>query len=114
MKKETYQEKVTAEFAPYAAVEQHPEIERLLWEHSNQTHRRSVCTKLRHRFSLLMLTSCVLRCESLHHAELSTQACGNVGIAHPLGPQIVCQALGNKGDICSVSNPCQKTRSVSK
>ena len=48
------------------------------------------------------------------HVFFHTQACGNVGIAHPLGPQIVHQALRNKGDICSVSNPCQNTRSVSK
>ena len=44
------------------------------------------------------------------HVFFHTQACGDVGIAHPQGAQIVCQA----GDICSVSNPCQNTRSVSK
>ena len=47
---------------------------------------------------------------SRKHVFFHTQACGDVGIAHPQGAQIVCQA----GDICSVSNPCQNTRSVSK
>ena len=71
IKKETYQEKVSGEFAPYAIVERYGEIENELWQDSNCSAARSIATNLRHRYCLLHLTSGVLRCESLHRAELS-------------------------------------------
>jgi len=71
IRKSTYQEKVSSEFAPYTIVEHYNEIEDLMWNDSDTIGRRSVCTNLRHRYSLLHLTSGILRCESLHRAEIS-------------------------------------------
>ena len=71
-KKETYQEKVATEFSPYTIVERYGEIEEELWNDSaNLVAKRSVNAGLRHRYCLLHLTSGILRCESLHRAELS-------------------------------------------
>ena len=72
VKRETYQEKVTGEFAPYAIVEQYGDIEEQLWvDSSNFMCARSVNANLRHRYCMLHLTSGILRCESLYRAELS-------------------------------------------
>jgi Centromere DNA-binding protein complex CBF3 subunit, domain 2 len=71
-KKESYAEKLAGEFAPYAAVEEYPAIESVLWEDSRVAcGRRGVAAGLRHRYCLLQLTSGILRCESLYRAELS-------------------------------------------
>ena len=71
-KKETYQEKMSGEFAPYMFVERYDEIEEALWADSNKSgNPRSVACGLRHRYCLLHLTSGILRSESLHRAELS-------------------------------------------
>jgi Centromere DNA-binding protein complex CBF3 subunit, domain 2 len=71
-KKESYAEKLAGEFAPYAAVEEYPRIEEVLWEDSRTASgRRAVASGLRHRYCLLQLTSGILRCESLYRAELS-------------------------------------------
>ena len=72
VKKATYQEKVTGEFAPYIIVKSYPKIEQLIWDDScSSVARRSICASLRHRYCLLHLTSGILRCESLYRAELS-------------------------------------------
>jgi hypothetical protein len=71
VKKATYQEKVTGEFAPYVVVERYNDIEDFLWNDSDCAYQRSVNTMLRHRYCLLHLTSGILRCESLYRAELS-------------------------------------------
>jgi hypothetical protein len=71
-KKETYQEKMSGEFAPYLFVERYGEIEHALWDESNKSgNYRSVSCGLRHRYCLLHLTSGILRCESSYRAELS-------------------------------------------
>jgi Centromere DNA-binding protein complex CBF3 subunit, domain 2 len=76
IKRLTYQEKVTGEFAPFHVVEKYPDIEKSLWEDSERSVGcRSVATNLRHRYCLLHLTSGILRCESLHRAELSDFIC---------------------------------------
>jgi Centromere DNA-binding protein complex CBF3 subunit, domain 2/Transcriptional activator of glycolytic enzymes len=88
-KKETYQEKMSGEFAPYTFVERFGEIEEGLWADSNKSgNHRSVTCGLRHRYCLLHLTSGILRSESLHRAELS-DFCGinvpsNDRDAHPM------------------------------
>jgi len=72
IKKETYQEKINQMFSPCTIVERHGETEGKLWDDSaDSIIIRSTNTNLRHRFSLLMLTSGILQCESLHRAELS-------------------------------------------
>jgi hypothetical protein len=75
IKKATYQEKVSGEFAPYTIVERYSEIEQALWEDSSNVSPRSINTNLRHRACCLYLTSGILRSESLHHAELSDFLC---------------------------------------
>ena len=76
--KSNYKEKINAEFSPYLIVEQYPLIEQELWNDSNKSGYREVCTNLRHRMCMLYLTSGILRCESLHRAELSDFLCFNV------------------------------------
>jgi hypothetical protein len=50
-KKESYEEKLAGEFAPYAAVEEYPRIEEVLWEDSwTASGRRAVASGLRHRY----------------------------------------------------------------
>ena len=72
VKRETYQEKVTGEFAPYAIVERYGDIEQELWADSRKFMcPRSVNANLRHRYCMLHLTSGILRCKSLCRAELS-------------------------------------------
>lgn len=77
VKKERYQEKVAGEFAPYTIVERYGEIEEKLWDDLVEAagNKRSINTALRHRYALLHLTSGILRCESLYHAELSDFLC---------------------------------------
>jgi len=77
VKKETHQEKVAGEFAPYTIVERHGEIEEKLRDDSVEAagNKRSINTSLRHRCALLYLTSGMLRCESLCGAELSDFLC---------------------------------------
>ena len=77
VKKETHQEKVAGEFAPYTIVERYGEIEEKLWDDSVEAagNKRSINTSLRHRHALLYLTSGTLRCESLYRAELSDFLC---------------------------------------
>ena len=72
MKKLNYHEKVDAEFAPYLIVESYEAIESELWSDSSiAVGRRSICTKLRHRYCVAHTTSGVLRAESIYRAELS-------------------------------------------
>jgi Centromere DNA-binding protein complex CBF3 subunit, domain 2 len=71
IKRETYQEKVDGEFAPYMIVEQYGAIEETLWNDSDVVSRRMIATRLRHRYCCLHLTSGILRCESLAKAEWS-------------------------------------------
>ena len=71
IKKETYQEKVSGEFAPFSIVERYNEIELEMWKDSAAPSIRQIATNLRHRYCLLHLTSGILRCESLYRAELS-------------------------------------------
>jgi len=76
IKKETHQEKVNGMFAPHTIVERCGEIEAKLWiDSACHNNKRSINTNLRHRYSLLHLTSGVLRCESLYRAELSDFLC---------------------------------------
>ena len=78
IKKESYGEKVNKEFAPYLHVDRYPDIEAQLWNDSNSSPgHRSVASGLRNRYVLLHLTGGILRCESLHRAELS-DFCGVV------------------------------------
>jgi hypothetical protein len=69
-KKDNYEEKMQAEFAPYAAVERYDEIEEELWTRGQYT-TRSAGAWLRHRYICLHTTSGILRSESIHRAELS-------------------------------------------
>jgi hypothetical protein len=69
-KKENYEEKLQAEFAPYAAVDRYDEIEDALWTRGQHT-TRSAGAWLRHRYICLHTTSGILRSESVHRAELS-------------------------------------------
>ena len=72
VKKMNYEEKIGHEFAPYAIVERFHEIEEEFWNDSViAVGRRSICASLRHRACLLYNTCGILRCESLHKAELS-------------------------------------------
>lgn len=72
LKKLNYEEKVNGEFAPYAIADDYPKLEAELWQDSQEaTSYRNVTAYLRHRYCLLHLTSGILRCESLHRAELS-------------------------------------------
>ena len=72
LKKESYEEKVSNEFAPYLYVDRYPDIETELWNDSTSSPgHRSIASGLRHRYVLLHLTSGILRCESLYKAELS-------------------------------------------
>lgn len=72
LKKESYVEKVSNEFAPYLYVDRYPDIETELWNDSTSSPgHRSISSGLRHRYVLLHLTSGILRCESLYKAELS-------------------------------------------
>ena len=76
VKKATYQEKINGEFAPYTVVENYDIIEDELWKDSAFCKsRRSTCTNLRHRSTLLHTTSGILRYESLYRAELSDFLC---------------------------------------
>ena len=49
VKRQTYQEKLDGEFAPYMIVEQYPQIEQELWNDSSASNRRMIATRLRHR-----------------------------------------------------------------
>jgi hypothetical protein len=69
-KKDNYEEKMQAEFAPYAAVERFDDIEEELWTRGQYT-TRSAGAWLRHRYICLHTTSGILRSESIHRAELS-------------------------------------------
>ena len=71
VKRQSYQEKVDGEFAPYVIVEQYPEFEEVLWNDSNVTSQRMIATWLRHRYCVQHLTAGILRCESLSKAEWS-------------------------------------------
>jgi Centromere DNA-binding protein complex CBF3 subunit, domain 2 len=72
VRKATYQEKITAEFAPYTIVERYPDIEKELWNDSAKAvGPRQVCCQLRHRYCSQHTASGILRSESLHRAEFS-------------------------------------------
>ena len=72
VRKANYEEKVGAEFAPCLTATKHPNMEEEAWFDSQSAGiRRNVCAHMRHRYCLLHLTSGMLRCESLHRAELS-------------------------------------------
>lgn len=71
IKRQSYQEKVDGEFAPYLIVEQYPMIEEALWNDSKVVSRRMIAARLRHRYSAQHLTAGILRCESLSKAEWS-------------------------------------------
>ncbi|KAG7371290.1 centromere DNA-binding like protein [Nitzschia inconspicua] len=72
IRKESYQEKATEEFAPYTIVENYGNIEEELWQSSTiRNGHRTHVSGLRHRYLFLHLTSGILRAESLYKAELS-------------------------------------------
>jgi Centromere DNA-binding protein complex CBF3 subunit, domain 2 len=72
IKKATYQEKVTAEFAPYTIVEHYPAIEQELWNDAMKAAGpRQVACQLRHRYCAQHTASGILRAESLYRAEWS-------------------------------------------
>ena len=72
IKKQNFEEKLASEFAPYMLVQEYSAIEQELWNDShNAVTFRSIVSHMRHRYCLLHLTSGLLRCESLHRAELS-------------------------------------------
>jgi Centromere DNA-binding protein complex CBF3 subunit, domain 2 len=72
LKKANYVEKVDGEFAPYAIVERYGDIEKVMWDDSQQSKgRRSVCSNLRHRACTLYLSTGILRSESIHKADIS-------------------------------------------
>ena len=66
-----FEEKYPSEFAPYAVVDRYDDIEALMFHKANVTRVRSMLSAIRNRYCLLMLTSGILRCESLYRAELS-------------------------------------------
>jgi hypothetical protein len=72
-RRENYEEKMTTAFEPYTAIHHYGDMEQYLWDnvHKKTSNDRSVNCSLRHRYCLLHLTSGILRCESLHRAELS-------------------------------------------
>jgi hypothetical protein len=70
MKKESYQEKVDGEFAPYIIVEQYPAIEEALWNGSKVVSRHMIATRLRHRYCAEHLAG-ILRCKALAKTEWS-------------------------------------------
>lgn len=86
--KANFAEKLSSEFAPFLLVERYNDIEAELWNDSNVPCWRNVCANLRHRYCLLYLTSGILRCESLHRAELSDFLCFKLNRAdkdhHPM------------------------------
>ena len=71
VRRANYAEKYSNDFAPYAVVARYNDIERVMFNKANVSSVRSQVTALRHRYCLLMLTSGILRCESLYRAELS-------------------------------------------
>jgi hypothetical protein len=72
VKRKTYQEKVTAEFAPYSIVEHYPVIEEELWKDAAAAvGPRQVTCQLRHRYCSQHTASGILRAESLYRAEFS-------------------------------------------
>lgn len=70
IKRATYQEKLDSQFTPYLYAEHIPEIETVLWNRHNQTHR-SIFSCLRNRSMFLTTTAGILRGESLAKSELS-------------------------------------------
>jgi len=76
VKKETHQEKVSGLFSPCTVVECYGEIEDKFWDNlTDSNNKRSINTNLRHRFSILYLTSGILWCKSLCGVELSDFLC---------------------------------------
>jgi hypothetical protein len=72
IKKSTYQEKITSEFAPYTIVERYPEIEHELWNDCvKAVGPRQIVCQLRHRYCAQHTASGILRAESLYRAEFS-------------------------------------------
>jgi Centromere DNA-binding protein complex CBF3 subunit, domain 2 len=72
VKKSTYQEKVSAEFAPYTIVEHYPDIEQELWNDClKAAGPRQIVCQLRHRYCAQHTASGILRAESLYRAEWS-------------------------------------------
>jgi hypothetical protein len=71
-KKANYEEKLSSDFSPFAAVAQYDRIEAELLSDSQKARGwREQTANMRHRYCLLHLTSGILRCESLYRAELS-------------------------------------------
>jgi hypothetical protein len=73
--KKNHKEKLDHEFSPCTIVLECPNIEAEMWERGNGSNTRSTFAWLRHRFCCLFATSGILRCESLHLAELSDFLC---------------------------------------
>jgi hypothetical protein len=69
--KRLFKEKITGEFSPYLVADKYGDIKERLWVDALGGCWRAVVSNLRHRSCLLYLTSGVLRCESLHRADLS-------------------------------------------
>ena len=68
--KQNFEEKLTSEFAPYAAVNELPQIESYLFE-KNKLKSTYSFASLRDRYCLLMTTQAILRGESLFKCDLS-------------------------------------------
>jgi Centromere DNA-binding protein complex CBF3 subunit, domain 2 len=72
VRKSTFQEKVTGDFAPYTIVERYAEIEQAFWDDSARAvGPRQLATQLRHRYCSQHTATGILRCESLYRAEFS-------------------------------------------
>lgn len=72
--KERYEEKLGADFTPYAAKDQLPIIEQKMWEDGCKNTRTAYST-LKHRQVVLSCYSGVLRHESMYNGELSDLLC---------------------------------------
>jgi Centromere DNA-binding protein complex CBF3 subunit, domain 2 len=104
IKRITYQEKVSAEFAPYTIVERYQDIEEEFWRDSSKAvGPRQIACQLRHRYCIQHTSSGVLRCESLHRAEFSDFICIKVPKTdtdiHPVEIMVnqIAQGKTNKG-----------------
>ena len=70
IQRKNFEEKLTAEFAPYTNANEVPRLEKFLFDKNAQSNIFSIAS-LRDRYCLLMTTNGILRGESLFKSELS-------------------------------------------
>jgi hypothetical protein len=70
IKRQTYQEKIDADFAPFTSLSQIGSIEKALWDYGSTTMKGAL-PGLRNRFAFLACFSGILRSESVFLGELS-------------------------------------------